>query len=134
MREDELAFLVFGVLHVDFHGVADGQVGIVTEFVDADHALALVADVDDDFALVDGGDGAFYDLILVDAAEALAVAFFVRGFLAGVEAVIFKGVPIELVVVDGSVALFFGRFYDHLLLDFLCRFDCGILDDLFRHC
>ncbi len=130
--EDELAFLVFRVLHVHFHGVADGEIRVVAEFIDADDTFALVTDVHDHFAFVDGGHGAFYDLIFVDAAQTLAVAFFVGSFLLGVKAVVFERIPVELVVVDRGVALFAGRFHDHLLFDLFCILDCRV-DDLFRH-
>ena len=110
-----------------------GEVGIVAEFVDADDTFALVTDVDDYFAFVDGGNDAFNNLVLVDAAEAVAVTFFVGGFLLSVKAVVFKCIPIELVVVDGGIASFFaGGLYDHLLFDLFCILDCRV-DDLFRH-
>ena len=131
--KNQLSFLVLCILHIDLDGVAHRQVGIVAELIDADDTFALVTDVDDHFALVDGGHGAFYDLIFVDAAQTLAVTLFVCSFLFGVEAVVFKSLPVELVVVDRSVALFPGGYYHHLLFDFLSGFHHGILDNFLRH-
>ena len=74
VREDELSFFVFLIFDVNLYFVPDFEVGVVAEFADGDDAVALVADVDDHFALVDGDDLSLDDLMVVDAGEALFVS------------------------------------------------------------
>ena len=67
MRKDQLAFLVLCILYVNLNLVAYCELGVVTEFVDADDAFALVTDVDDYFAFVDGGNDTLDNFIFADA-------------------------------------------------------------------
>ena len=63
-----MATLVFLVFDVHLNGVADFQVGIVTKFANGDDAVALVANVYNNFAFADGNNCSFNYFIFVDAA------------------------------------------------------------------
>ena len=67
MRKDKLSFLVLGILYVNLNLVAYCELRVVTEFVDADDTFALVTDVHDYFAFVDGGYDTLDNLIFADA-------------------------------------------------------------------
>jgi len=76
VREDDGAFLVFELLdeHVNFRADLDGIV--VDKFIVGDHALALVADVHEDFFRTDFDDDTFDDLALSDEFAALFQGLF----------------------------------------------------------
>ncbi len=59
MGQDQLAFFVFLIFDEDFYSVADFNIGIVAEFADGNNAVALVADVNHCFALVERDNGTF---------------------------------------------------------------------------
>ncbi len=123
MGENQLALAVLCVLDEDVDLVADREFRIVAEFVDADNTFALVADVDDHFALVESDDGTFDHFVLSDAGKRLAVALFGSLLVGCVEAVVFKCFPVERCVVCGCVGFF-------LLGSNLYRFLCGFSDHL----
>ena len=75
MRKDELALLVFLIFDVNLHGVTYLQVGVVAEFAYGDDAIALVADVYNNLALVDRDNRTFHNLVLVDTAKGAVVGF-----------------------------------------------------------
>ena len=72
VREDQLTLLVFSALYVNLYQVADLQVGIVAELRSGDNTVALVADVDNNFLLVNRDDLTFNYLV---------VGYFVKGFV-----------------------------------------------------
>ena len=82
MRENELTLLVLLVLNIDFHLVANLQVGIVAELRGGDDAIALVTDVDNNLFLVDRDNGTLYNLMLLNLVESLVVSL-LQVFLAG---------------------------------------------------
>ena len=96
VRKYQLTLLVLLVFHIDFHLVANLQVGVVTELGSGDDTIALVADVDDYFLLVDGDDGTFYYLVLLNLVEGLIVGL-LKILLAHVgAAAVLKLVPVEV--------------------------------------
>ena len=101
--KDELAFAVLGGLDIDIHFVTDLEVRVVAELGSGDDAFALVADVDDDLTLTDGGHCAFDDLVLDDLREGLVVELgdFFAIFDSG--AFLFESIPVEFFRSDGSV-------------------------------
>ena len=104
VREHELALLVFCVLHIDFHLVADFEVGIVAEFRGSDDALALATDGDNNFALVDCRYLSFDNFTLYDLAEGLVVSladFLLVGSV--VDTGSFKGFPVKVFGSDRCV-------------------------------
>ena len=103
MGKDELAFAVFGRLDEHFHLVTDFQVGIVAELRSHDDTFALGADVDDDFALGDGGDGTFNDLVLDDLGEGLVVGLGHFGAVFAGYAFTLEGFPVEIFGSHGGV-------------------------------
>ena len=82
VRENELTLLVLLVLNIDFHLVANLQVGIVAELRGGDDAIALVTDVDNNLFLVDRDNGTLYNLMLLNLVESLVVSL-LQVFLAG---------------------------------------------------
>jgi len=95
--ENELTFLVFLIFDVNLNFVADGEFGVVAELADGDDAVALVANVDDNLALVDADDGAFHDIVVVDTREALLVSLFLLcQTLFGLSGAFLVAFPIEV--------------------------------------
>ena len=93
----ELTLLVFCVLYIDFHLVANLEVGIVAEFRGSDDALALATDGDNNFALVDCRYFSFDNFALDDLAEGLVIGladFFLVGGVVNTGS--FKGFPVEV--------------------------------------
>ena len=96
MRKNQLAFLVFSTLHIDFHDVAHFQIGVVAELAGGDDAVALVADVDNHLFLVDRNHLAVNDLMVGHFVQSLIVSL-VKLFLADVgHGAVFKLVPVEI--------------------------------------
>lgn len=95
--EDELTLLVFLVFDEYLYSVADFDVGVVAEFAHGDDAVALVADVNHCFALVQGDDGTFDYILVLDGVERFVIGTgeFLARFGAGGFAV-FVGIPIEV--------------------------------------
>ena len=75
VREYELATLVFLIVNVNFNHVTHLQFGVVAEFAYGDDAIALVADVYNNLALVDRDNRTFHNLVLVDTAKGAVVGF-----------------------------------------------------------
>ena len=94
--ENELSALVLLVLHVDFNLVAYLEVRVVTELGSGDDAVALVADVDDYFLLVDGDDGAFHHLVFLDLVERLVVCLGEVALVGLVPGTVLELVPVEV--------------------------------------
>ena len=106
--EDELTLLVFLVLDEDFHNVADLDVGVVAEFVHGDDTVALITDVNHGLALVEGDDGTFDYLFVLDGVERFVVGL--GEFLTALVALgvaVFVGFPVE--ISDGRVFNFFSH-------------------------
>ena len=90
-REDDVAFAILGALeqHVDdVAGLHRDLAVLVEELADRDHALGLVADVDDDFRRGDLEDRALDDLAFRDVSEAAIVEIQQPGVLCGVDLVV----------------------------------------------
>ncbi len=102
VRQDELALLVFLVFDEHFNYVANLDVGVVAEFVHGDDTVRLVADVNHSLTLVEGDDGTFDYVFVLNGVERLVVSFgeFLTGFFTSGFAV-FVGVPVE--IFDGRV-------------------------------
>jgi hypothetical protein len=97
VRENELTVLVLLVLNVNLNLVAELQVGIVTEFRSGDDTIALVADVDHHFLLVDRDNSAFYNLVVLNLAHGTLVGLGLL-FLAHAGAcAILELIPVEVV-------------------------------------
>ena len=97
MGEHKLALLVFCVLDIDFHLVADFEVGVVAEFRGSDDALALATDGDNNFALVDCCYFSFDNFTLDNLGEGLVVGLADFLFLGGiVDAGAFECIPVEV--------------------------------------
>ena len=101
MREGQLAVLVLDRLHVDFDLVAYLQVGIVAELRDGDDTLALIAYIDDNFALVDTRYGSLDHFADVDVRKRLVVSLGDLAFVLVVNTqVVLKSIPVEIFVCD----------------------------------
>ncbi len=74
VREQQLAFLVLLVLHINLNNVAYLQVGIVTELRSGNNTVALVADVHDNLFLVEGDYLTLYHLVLTYLVQGLIVS------------------------------------------------------------
>ena len=114
VRKGQLAVLVLGRLHVDFDLVAYLQVGVVAELRYGDDTLALIADIDDNLALVDARYGSLDHFADVDVRKRLVVSLGDLGFVLVVHAqVVFKGVPVEILVCNYILYFFHcGNFCD----------------------
>ena len=114
VRKRQLAVLVLGRLHVDLDLLAYGQFGVVAEFGNGNDALALIADIDDNLALVDTRYGSLDHFADVDVRKRLVVSLGDLGFVLVVHAqVVFKGVPVEIFVCNYILYFFHcGNFCD----------------------
>ncbi len=94
--DDKLSLAVFCRLDENLYLVAYLEVRIVTELGCGDDTFALCADVDNNFALVDGGNDTFNNLIFSDLGEGLLVLG--DGFipLGCIYAFILKGFPVKI--------------------------------------
>ena len=117
MREGELAAAVLGRLDIDFHLVADLQIGIVAELGNGHDALALVADVDDDFPLADARDGSLDHFADGYVREGLVISLgnLLPGLVVHAQ-VVFIRVPVELLV-----GYFFHFFHVGMCCDSIAR-------------
>ena len=96
MREHQLTLLVLGILYVNLYNVTCLQVGIVTELRSGDDTIALVAEVNNDFILVDADDGSINNLVLAYFVQRLIIRF-VKLFLADVgHGAILELIPVEV--------------------------------------
>ena len=101
VREGQLSVLVLRSLDIDFDLVAYLQVGVVAELRYGNDALALIADVDDHLTLVDTRYGSLDHFADVDVRKRLVVSLGDLGLVLVVHAqVVFKGVPVEILVCD----------------------------------
>ena len=73
VREDQLTLPVFLILNVDFHLIADLEIGVVAEFRHGHDAVRFVADVDHHFALVHRCDGAHHYFLVLHGSQCLVV-------------------------------------------------------------
>ena len=96
MTEYQLTFLVLCVLYIHLNGVAGLQLGVVAELASRDNTVALVADVNNDFLLVDADDSTVNYLMLADLVKGLVISL-VELFLADVSgSAILKLIPVEV--------------------------------------
>ena len=79
VREEELAVGTLLVLNVDFHLVAHLQVGVGAEFSNRNNTIGLEPDVDDDFAVGDGNNSAFDDLVVGNLVHCACILLFELG-------------------------------------------------------
>ncbi len=93
--DHELTLAVLGALYEHFHLITHLEVGVVTEFRGADNTFALGADVHHHFALVDGGNDTFHNLVLGDLGEGLLILG--KGFFLGtlLHTFVLKGIPVK---------------------------------------
>ena len=75
VRENELALLVLCIFYVDFHNVTHLQVGVVAELRSGDDTIALVADVDNNFLLVDSCYSTINNLMVGYLVKCFVVSF-----------------------------------------------------------
>ncbi|EJW96687.1 hypothetical protein EVA_15207 [gut metagenome] len=97
MREHELATLVFLIFDVHFNRVTYLQVRIVTELAGGDDTVALVADVNYNFALTDSDDCTVNHFVFVYTTEGVVVSlflFFVA--LRNLSCAVFECVPVKV--------------------------------------
>ena len=97
MRENELSFLVLRGLYVNLDLVTNLELRVVTEFRSGDDAFALVADVHEDFPLVDSCNCTFDNLARLDLGEGLVVSCLDGGLVhITVCSLLLECVPVEL--------------------------------------
>ncbi len=83
VRKDQLTFLVFLVLNVNFYLVADFQIGIVAELACRNDTVTLVTDVYDNFFFVCGNNCSLDNLMLTYLVQGLVVSL-VKLFFADI--------------------------------------------------
>ena len=158
--ELELAVGVFLAFHIDFDFVADLEVGIVTKLGGVDDTVGLEADVDHDFAGVDGNDLTHNDGVFVNGLEGLAVELFQSGFLVGgiCGFLVVDFIPVKVLeravrILEFSHLARSGSGFSHFscgssgFCDLFCGFShvfhlvfdlsghlFGVVDNFFRHC
>ena len=107
MREHELALLIFLRFDEDFYLVAYLQLRVVAELGGTDRPLALEADVDRYFALVDRRDCTYYNLLVLHLAEGAFVGCFLLLARASAEDFsLLKLIPVEVLEWLDSVQIF----------------------------
>ena len=74
VRKHQLTFLVLSGFNINFHLVADFQIGVVAEFRGGNDSVALVTNVHDYFLLVDVGHSAINDLVVGHLVEGFVVS------------------------------------------------------------
>ena len=96
VRKQQLTLAVLSALHVDLHHVALFQVGVVAEFSGGDDTIALVANVDNNFFLVNADDLAIHNLMVGHLVQGFVVGL-VKLFLAYIgHGAFFKLVPVKV--------------------------------------
>ena len=97
MREDQLTLLVLSALYVNLYLVTDLQIRIVAELRSGDDTIALVADVDNNFLLVNRDHCTFYYLMVGYLAQGFVISL-VEFFLADTSTCsILELIPVEIV-------------------------------------
>ena len=117
MRKSQLTVLILGRLDVNLDLVADLQIRVVTELRNGDDTLALVADIDDHFALVDTDDRTFGHLVCGDVRKSLVISLadLLFGLVVNAQ-VVFKRVPVKVLVCN-----FFCFFHVEIKCDAIAR-------------
>ena len=97
MRKNQLTLLVLSTLYVNLYLVTDLQIRIVAEFRSGDDTIALVADVDNNFLLVNRNHRTFNNLMVGNLAKGFVVSL-VELFLANTSScAILELVPVKIV-------------------------------------
>ncbi len=95
VAEYELTVLVLLALDIDLYLVADLEVRIVAELGSGDDTVGLVADIDYDFAFVDGCNSTLYDFVVFDSTQGVVILF--EGFFVLCAFRLFLvGIPVEV--------------------------------------
>ena len=94
VRKLQLTVLVLLALDIDLYLIADLEIGVVAELRCGNDTIALVADVDNDFLLVDGDNGT---LVLLDLVQSLVVGLGQFAFAIASLGTALKLVPVEVV-------------------------------------
>ena len=136
VRKEQLAFLILGALYVNFHFLAYGQFGIVSEFADRNDAFRFITDVHDHFALVQTDHGTFDHFADLHFRERLVV-FGLDVFLRVVvnPQIVFVSIPIERVEIYGSGCHRLSGFFLFLIFVVschLCVLQINTLDIIYR--
>ena len=97
VRKLQLTVLVLLALNIDLYLVADLEIGVVAELRCGNDTIALVADVDNDFLLVDGDNGTLNHLVLLDLVQGLVVGLGQFAFAIASLGTALKLVPVEVV-------------------------------------
>ena len=95
VRKHQLTLLVFLILDVNLNGVAHLEIGSITEFATSDDTLTLVADVHNNFAVVDSSHCTIYHLIVVHVVERAFIGCLLSRFVSCAHAVVLECFPIE---------------------------------------
>ena len=97
MRKNQLTLLVLSTLYVNLYLVTDLQIRIVAEFRSGDDTIALVANVDNNFLLVNRDNRTFNYLMVCYLVQGFIVSL-VELFLANTcGRAILELVPVEIV-------------------------------------
>ena len=97
VRKLQLTILVLLALDIDLYLIADLEIGVVAELRCGNDTIALVADVDNDFLLVDGDNGTLNHLVLLDLVQSLVVGLGQFAFAIASLGTALKLVPVEVV-------------------------------------
>lgn len=97
VRKLQLTVLVLLALDIDLYLIADLEIGVVAELRCGDDTIALVADVDNDFLLVDGDNGTLNHLVLLNLVQGLVVGLGQFAFAIASLGTALKLVPVEVV-------------------------------------
>jgi len=95
VREHQLALLVLLVFNVNFHLVTHLQVWCIAEFAARNDTVALVTDVDNDFAVVDGCNCTVNHFVVVHVVQCAFIGCLVS-CLVGCLTAILEFFPIEI--------------------------------------
>ena len=97
VRKLQLTVLVLLALDIDLYLIADLEIGVVAELRCGNDTIALVADVDNDFLLVDGDNGTLNHLVLLNLVQGLVVGLGQFAFAIASLGTALKLVPVEVV-------------------------------------
>ena len=89
--------LVFLVFNVNLNLVTNLQVGVVTELRSRNDTIALVADVNNHFLLVDRDDSSLDNFVILNLVQCVVVGFRLIFFAHAGACAILKLFPIEVV-------------------------------------